>query len=143
MKYRIMKYDGRCIIIDEDGDFGTFKKITPNLETNELPIDAIIAESCPIDSDCITLNGWGCSSICTHKSAFPMGEKNDELLCGWGELPELRRVVVLSTRNCPLNRENCMTCEHKVIPLIPSCSEMGAILKSHAYMECRATTIKE
>jgi hypothetical protein len=139
MSYRILRHEReeRCVIIDDDGDFGTFRNITPNLATNELTIKSLLAENCPIHSTCVNLDGFGCSSMCQYKSAFPILENKEELLCKLGQSSMLRKVILLSIENCPEGRDNCLTCEQSD-PVIPICAETGAITKSHAYVRCRA-----
>jgi hypothetical protein len=139
MRYRILRHEKekRCVIIDDDGDFGTFRNITPNLAPNKFPIKSLLAENCPIHSTCVDLDGFGCTSMCQYKGAFPVFESKDEVLCGFldGSLP--RKVTSLSIENCPEGRDNCLTCEQSV-PIVPICAETGEITSSHAYVRCPA-----
>lgn len=140
MKYRIRNYGERCRIVEDDPQkFEIDRPLVSNLENNELRVQFLITDGCPKRAACVCLDGWGYSSICSHKRAFPAPGTMGVLVCGSAKGNDLK--AVLKAAGCPLNRSDCLPCEMFINHEIPSCGEIGPLEKSHALVRCGALKI--
>jgi hypothetical protein len=77
MSYEIREYGERELIID-NGTFPDSKQVTPNLTENEHKLIYLIAEDCPIHTNCIHLD-FEVTSVCKYLGAF--SEPSEPIPC--------------------------------------------------------------
>lgn len=130
----------RYRILDE-GTYPGGRKVTQNLQENELMIGVFFTKECPDETTCINLikgeNQIPVSCLCEHLKEYPLkedGEQNiNRMVCNYNsdKNRDFYNITSLIPVDCPLFKSNCVGCNK-----LNSVEVNPTPDKSHCYVIC-------